>query len=232
MSPAPKASYHAIKAEVLERIRSQVWPPGAMLPGDVVLAREFGCARSTLTRAMQELAHDGILERKRKAGTRVRPTPERHARLSIPLVRDEVTASGAQYSYQLLRSTLRAAPAWLSTRLDIAPGTQMLFLECLHSGDATPFQYEQRWINLNAVAAQEVDFTQISPNAWLVAHMPLSNAELVFSAAPANDDVAGHLDVPLGSPVFVKERVTWFDGAPLTHTRMFYHAGYCVVSQI
>ena len=56
-----RTSYHDIKAIVLTRIRENIWPPGANLPGEIELAKEFGCARATVNRAMRELVDEGIL---------------------------------------------------------------------------------------------------------------------------------------------------------------------------
>ncbi|WP_152988173.1 GntR family transcriptional regulator, partial [Paracoccus sp. MKU1] len=82
-------SFRVIKADILRRISGGEWPPGSLLPNELALAREFGAARATVGRAMRELVDDGIVERKRKTGTRVRPVPLRQVRLDIPLVRVE-----------------------------------------------------------------------------------------------------------------------------------------------
>ena len=109
-----RTSYHAVKADLLGRIARGQWGPGALLPGEVELARGYGCARATVNRAMRELAEEGVVERRRKAGTRVRASPRRRARLDIPLVRQEVEERGAAYGYALLSRELVEAPgAWL-----------------------------------------------------------------------------------------------------------------------
>ncbi len=87
-------SWEAIRAEVLNRIRTRVWPPGALIPSEEALAEEFGCARATVNRALRELADAGVLERKRKAGTRVAALPVRKATLDIPVIRQEIAARG------------------------------------------------------------------------------------------------------------------------------------------
>ena len=71
MTATARKSFHAIKAEMARRIAERVWAPGALIPGEEVLAVEFSCARATVNRALQELARGGVLVRKRKAGTRV-----------------------------------------------------------------------------------------------------------------------------------------------------------------
>jgi GntR family histidine utilization transcriptional repressor len=83
-----------IRAEVLRRIRVRDWPPGGLIPTEETLAQEFGCARATVNRALRELAGAGVLERRRKAGTRVALLPVRKATLEIPVIRQEIEARG------------------------------------------------------------------------------------------------------------------------------------------
>jgi GntR family histidine utilization transcriptional repressor len=83
-----------IRAEVLRRIRAREWHPGAQIPTEEDLAAEFGVARATVNRALRELATAGVLERRRKAGTRVAALPVRKATLDIPVIRQEIEARG------------------------------------------------------------------------------------------------------------------------------------------
>jgi formimidoylglutamate deiminase len=86
-------SWQAVQDEVRRRIAERVWRPGAFIPHEADLAREFGCARATVNRALRELAEEGLLDRRRKAGTRVAVNPIRRARFDIPVIRDEIEAS-------------------------------------------------------------------------------------------------------------------------------------------
>ena len=92
-----KASFKAIRDELARRIALRVWEPGALIPGEEALAAEFGAARATVNRALQELARSGVVEHRRKAGTRVARNPVREARFLIPLVRDEIEALGWRF---------------------------------------------------------------------------------------------------------------------------------------
>lgn len=77
MSATQKTSYVDVKNAILKRIHDTVWAPGSLMPGEVALSEEFGCARATVNRALRELASDGVIERKRKAGTRIKSSPTR-----------------------------------------------------------------------------------------------------------------------------------------------------------
>ncbi|MEP5090001.1 MAG: winged helix-turn-helix domain-containing protein, partial [Paracoccaceae bacterium] len=78
-------SWHAVQEEVLRRIKNRSWKPGELIPNEADLAIEFGCARATVNRALRALAETGILDRRRKAGTRVALHPVRKVTLEIPI---------------------------------------------------------------------------------------------------------------------------------------------------
>ncbi len=77
-------TWQAIRADVLGRIRSGEWPPGSLIPTEQMLSIEMGCARATVNRALRELADSGIIQRRRKVGTRVTATTSRRTTLSLP----------------------------------------------------------------------------------------------------------------------------------------------------
>lgn len=220
-------SYHDIKAIALSRIRSNVWPPGAHLPGEIELAKEFGCARATVNRAMRELVDEGILERKRKAGTKVKSSPTRRAQFAIPIIGEEITNTGAAYQYVLVERTVIAAPGWLRSRIDIPKGTKVLHLKCMHYAGSNPYQFEDRWINLAAVPnAADCNFEDIGPNEWLVREVPFTEGELVFSATNASNEIANFLNTSDDTDVFTVERTTWLDKLSVTYARLYFSRDY------
>jgi GntR family histidine utilization transcriptional repressor len=230
---AGKASYRQVKSEILHRIRNRKWPPGHRIPGEIELADEFGCARATVNRALCELSDDGFVERKRRAGTHVKSAPVRHARLEIPLVRVEIESSGADYRYALILRKQMDAPGWISTRLAVPTRSKILHVQCMHFADNQPYQFETRWINTAAVPHITVaDLSTVSPNEWLVNHIPFSTAEFTFSASAIDSKVAPHLSMNAGEPVFVAERTTWFDDITITFARMYFHQGYRMITRI
>jgi GntR family histidine utilization transcriptional repressor len=221
------ASFRAIKQELERRIATRQWLPGAIIPGEEDLAREFGSARATVNRALQELARAGVVERKRKAGTRVALHPVREARFVIPLVRQEIEAGGGVYRYALLSRAVEPAPEIVRARLGIAGA--LLHLRCLHLSDGTPFQYEDRWINPAAVpAALSESFAEAGPNDWLVRNAPFSRADFSFRAARASAAESEALGLPAAEAVFVAERATYVGEAPVTLVRLVHPPTYAL----
>lgn len=233
MSLPRRISWLDIRAELMRRIASRAWKPGSAIPGEEALALEFGAARATVNRALQDLARAGLLERKRKSGTRVALHPVREARFAIPLVRQEIEAKGAAYAYTLLGREATVAPGIVRARLGLSGEAPMLHLRCLHTADRAPYQYEDRWISLSAVpAAGAESFEAVGPNEWLVEHAPFSRAEFSFFAAAATVEEAALLGLEPGSPVFVVERLTWLGESPVTLVRMVHPPTHRMVTHI
>lgn len=229
---AMKATYRDIKADILAKITLGSWEPGSLVPNEIDLAETYGCARATVNRAMRELADDGIVERRRKAGTRVRMAPVRHARFTIPIVRDEIEQQNAKYRYSLVSKAILQAPDWLRARLSLDKGTKALHLVCMHYSNGIPYQHEDRWINLATLSqAETADFSVTGPNEWLIATIPYSNAEISFSASLADQDLSEYLGCTKGDPLFTTERSTWWEGQAITFVRLSFRPGHQMTTQ-
>ena len=222
-----RTGWEDIRAEVLRRIRVRDWPLGAMIPTEEDLATEFGCARATVNRALRELAQSGVLERRRKAGTRVVALPVRKATLDIPVIRQEVAARGQAYSFRLLEQTLGVPPVPVTSRLGVA-GLRMIYLETLHLADGQPFVYETRWLNPAVLPDPTPDFSAISANEWLVAHLSYATGDIAFFASAASAREAAVMGVAPGEALFITERSTWGPQQAITFVRLAHAPGYRV----
>ena len=232
MTKPDRTTFRAVQNQILQRITDGPWGPGTLLPAETDLAAEFGCSRATINRALREVSALGLIDRRRKAGTRVRMAPLRQARFEIPLVRAEVEATGAVYRYALVSRDALPAPDWLRARLNLPEGAQAVHLICMHYADGAPYQLEDRWINATALPqAIEQDFSTKGPNEWLVAAVPYSEVEISFQATAADAAEVTHLNHRAGDPVFRVERTTWWQGAAITHTALSYRRGHRVTAR-
>ncbi|QIB67087.1 GntR family transcriptional regulator [Kineobactrum salinum] len=233
MSACPPRTWQSVRDEVLARIHRREWAPGALIPGEAALAREFGCARATVNRALQALAESGLLERRRRAGTRVTALPVRRATLEIPVIRREIEATGARYSLRLLENTSALAPTALREQLGLPAGTKMQHLRTLHLADGCPHVYEDRWLNPERLPAlTEVDLRQLSINEWLVENVPFTRGDFSFAACSASADVAALLDCAPATALLLVQRSTWQHDAVITAVQLYYRPGYCIRTQL
>ena len=214
-------SWQQVHDEVERRIHSRAWKPGDPIPRESDLAAEFGCARTTVNRALRALAEAGLLERRRRAGTRVAAHPERRAVLDIPVLRLEIEARGQAPGYRLLERRREEPPP------GPMPGRPVLRVLSLHTADDLPFAFEDRWIDPAVVpSVLEADLSAISANEWLLLHAPFTRGEASYAAEPASAPEARALGCRPGDPVFVMERTTWDGEGAITAVRQVFAPGH------
>jgi GntR family histidine utilization transcriptional repressor len=221
-------SWEDIRAEVQRRIRLREWPPGGLIPTEENLALEFGCARATVNRALRELAEAGLLERRRKAGTRVAILPVRKATLDISVIRQEVEARGQTHGFRLLCQEMRVPSMPIASRLGLPDMAKLIYLETLHLADGQPFVLEQRWLNPAVLPQPLPDFSKLSANEWLVTNIAYALGDIAFSAATASAHEAETMGLAPFAALFITERTTWTADAPITFVRLAHAPGYRV----
>lgn len=227
MTAAEFKTWQSVQKEVLRRINAREWKPGELIPNEEELSREFGCARATVNRALRGLAESGLLDRRRKAGTRVTLHPVRKATLDISIIRHEVEGKGQIHRYSLLSKQLREAPADIVAKMQLSGGDKLLHVQGLHLANARPHIFEDRWINPKVVQeAPKTDFTLISPNEWLVLNVPFHGGDIAFSAVEASRREAEILGCGKGDALFVIERNTWNEQGIITTVRLSCAPGY------
>lgn len=227
MSAAGTVGWQELRATILERLHSRYWAPGELIPGETELAKEFGCARATVNRALRSVAEAGLLDRRRKAGTRVALHPVRKATLDIPIIRKEIEDRDLSYKYSLIYCGMKKVPATGPSTIGLKQGDRALRVEAVHMANGAPYVLEQRWIN--PVAVENLDkavFENLSANEWLVMNAPFCGGDISFSASPATKKQATHLGTHEGGPVFVVDRKTWNKKHTITSVQLIYAPGY------
>ncbi len=230
----PKVRGHKDVAQIVrERIRTQCWMPGTLIPSEQNLASEFECSRGTVNRALRDLEASGVVARRKRAGTRVRMNPEGRATLDIPLIKESVKKGGDEYRFAILEQARMQPPAAVRGRMQAATASKMLHLRTLHLAGHQPYIYEDRWINLDVVPEiEKIDLSAISANEWLVRNKPLSKGDIFFTARAATDHDAEALQVTLGTALFVIDRITWADQNAITSVTMAHAPGFRLHTKI
>lgn len=229
-STSPKALN--IAREVRRRIVEREWRQGERIPDEADLAIEFDAARATVNKALQLLADEGLLDRRRRAGTRVTVNPTRKATVSISIVREQVEQAGMAYSYRVVAQRRSPVPPDIAARLALPEGKLLVHMRAVHYGDGRPFQLEDRWINTcSAPELEGVDFWQLNANEWLVQNAPYLHAELAFTAANADRREARLLQTRQGQALLIMQRTTWNDLGPITTVRVACQPGHLISTE-
>jgi GntR family histidine utilization transcriptional repressor len=216
---------------VRRRIVEREWRQGERIPDEADLATEFGAARATVNKALQLLADEGLLDRRRRAGTRVATAPIRKATFTIPIIREQIELAGMAYSHRIVGQRASPAPIGVAGRMGLARGAPLIHLRSVHYGDGRPFQYEDRWLNPGALPElATVDFRAMNANEWLVRNAPYLRADLSFYAANADARDASLLGTERGRALLVVQRTTWNEAGAITTVRLACHPGYVMTA--
>lgn len=215
--------WQQIRRALAHPIVSGMWPPGTRIPTEASLTRTFHTSRMTVGKAIQSLAHEGLVHRRRKVGTLVAERALERPVFEIWDVADLISRNGGSYQYRLLECRKLEDDPERREMLGVSSRTPVLWMRCLHLCDKKPFQLEDRLINMDAapgITCQPLD-TQ-GPGRWLLAHVPWTDAEHKISARQAPDEIASQLQVQMHDACLVVDRRTWNDGAPVTHARLWH----------
>lgn len=227
MSEDTRLGWKYVRDYIRSRIQDFTYRPGDRLPRDEDVAKELGCTRSTVHRAMRSLVDLGLVERRRKGGTMVKADPVTRVTIDISITRLEIEERGYRYSHHVVQcKTINPSPS-ISARFGSSEIGKMLYVQGLHLADGRPHVCEDRWIVLSTVPEiKEVDFAQISANEWLVRNRPFSRCDVQIHAAPATVEEAELMQTDENEALLVLERTTWIGSAPITHVRAVHAQGY------
>ncbi len=220
-------TWQDIQKRIRSNIEDRTWLPGDLIPGEVALAEHFGCARTTVNRALRELAATGVIDRKRKAGTRVAVQNTRRVTAKIPVIREQVERQNQSYRFSILENKMIVPPRLISETLKTNNKTKLLHLRAVHFADEIPFIYEDRWINTKTIKeVKNVDLSQTSANEWLVQNVPFTNGEFLVEANVASRTVAKALQLTKDESVLGSRRTTWLEDQSVTTVSLYYAPGY------
>lgn len=212
-----------IRGEIEDLIRSGAWTPGRKVPSEAELMARFGCSRMTVNKAMSALADEGLIVRRRRAGSFVARPRVHSTVLDIPDIQAQIVARGEAYRFDLLDRRRRKARTADADETALAAGGALLALRGVHVAGDRPFALEDRLISLAAVPeAADLDFIDESPGAWLLHHVPWTEAENRISAVGADAAVADLLALDAGAALLAVERRTWRAGEPVTWVRQLF----------
>ncbi len=180
----------------------------------------------TVNKAIQSLASEGLLQRRRAIGTVVAERAQERPVFEIWDTADIVRRAGGVYGYRLLESAIVKDDQAKRDLLNVGRTTPLLWMRCLHLSGDTPFQLEERLVNIDAapgVTAQPLE--SMAPGPWLLAHVPWTQAEHTISASEAGPDESKALAVSLNTACLVVERRTWNGDVPVTLARLWHPGG-------
>lgn len=230
--PRPAARYEQIEAWLRDRVHSGA--PGDALPSEAELAARFGVSRMTARQAVENLAHEGLVVRRRGSGTYIAPPPmHRHGAPLMSFSRD-MERRGRTPSSRLLRAQLVDATAGDVEALRLGPGSRVVAISRLRLADDIPVAIENAVLPLDCAAVLSRDLERGSLHEALrdLGREP-AVARAWISARLAKAAEARLLEVPSRSALLVERRVIVdTEQRPLEHTESCYVAERYIIDAV
>lgn len=204
MAATPR--YLEIHDDILDKIRSGAYPEGELIPPEVDLAESYGVSRPTVRQALQTLADEGYVERRRRRGTVVRqPKIENDFTLEADSFDVQMASRGRVTSTTVLLCREAEASREVSGRLGVSAGSKVCKLVRLRYVDGRPQVYVTTYVPADVFPhAAEQDFSQTHLYGYFrsCGH-PLADATRELDVAKADQAMADLLDVAPGDPLFL-----------------------------
>lgn len=209
-----------------DRITSGALPFGARLLPEPALAGEHGVARITVRRALARLAAEGLVERRRSAGTRVIYKPASPAvTADIANVVAALVEMGRRTGVKLLAFGYREPSAAVRSALGLQTGERTQHAVRVRLVDGLPFSYLTTHVPERIGAHYtEAELAEVPLLALLErSGVAVEQASQTIGAALATPDVAEALSVDVGAPLIELTRIV-FDrrGEGVEHLHAFY----------
>lgn len=223
-------TWQSVRADVLARIRDGYWKPGELIPTEIELAAEFGCARATINRALTSLAATGLLERRRKVGTRVAAHPPQQSTLPGHSLRDEIEGDGAIYGYRLTSFRMGIAPSEVTQEMMLDAGSTLIEVRAEYTANGKPYCAEEFWINPQiAPSIDEGAVMQDAACDWLVRNIAMDRGSLDVSAtssAIVDPSIGTFLECRPGDPLLLVRHVLWSGPMVVSFSRQHFPQGH------
>jgi GntR family transcriptional regulator len=204
----PTPLYHQMFSLLRDRILSGEIPRGARIPTEFDLADGFGVSRITAKRALDELAAEGLVERRRGKGThvihRTRPKPM-HSPLNGLLESLEVLAEHT--NVQLLQYRRGVPPEPIRALFGTSPRMELAHAIRLRFRGDTPFGYYISWTRTEHADFNEEHLATMSRlKLFKSVGIQIKQVEQVLSAINADAVSAMYLNVEPGTALLALER--------------------------
>ena len=223
-SPVP---LHA-QAETLLRqlITEEQYQNGKNIPNEVDLANMLAISRTTLRMAINKLVFEGLLVRKKRAGTKVAQGAVSSKSNNWLSFSQEMKLRGIPIKNFELHVTWEMPDKQLANFFDIKQDKPVLKMERVRGRPEEPFVFFASYFHPRVGLTPDDDFKRplyelLEQDHSVIA--TLSKEEI--SAVAANELIAEKLRIPVGSPILFRKRFVYDQGErPIEYNIGYYKA--------
>lgn len=142
----PTPAYLQLRAQLAEAVRSGRLIPGTALPSERGLAHGLQLSRMTVRRALEELVHERVLEKRHGSGTYVRGRRVEQTFDRVLGFTDEARGLGITPGTTLLEIREAAAEEEAADALGLEQGTTVLVVTRLRTANGLPLAIQSAYL--------------------------------------------------------------------------------------
>lgn len=231
----------AAHATLLEWIESGRFGPAQKLPAERVLAAELRINRGTLRQALAGLAAQGVISSAGKSGWFISHPILGEPPHTLQSFSEMAASRGLVAETSVTRQEVRLATFEEAGQLRLGPGGEVLHVERVRSLSGRPVCFDTSVIPLplfQDLVSRDLTDKSLYREMEDCGVTP-TRSDFTLQADAADEVLAGHLDLDLGSPVLVGVEVCQDDsGRPINlgrssfrgdfyrfHATLFRHSG-------
>jgi GntR family transcriptional regulator len=226
--------YYQLENFLRERIMSGAFGPGARLPTENELIRQYGVSRITVRQALSALAKEGLIERRQGKGTFA---TERKAtwrafenRVDLTGSLDELLAAGEGATFNVLEVNRVEADTQEADLLAVEPGEIVYRIKRVNLRDDKPYGVTVNF--LPAAVGDRLTNEDLRYGMFLRLMetrfgIKLKSAKQRIGATLADPQLARLLDVRVGAPLLSIERTSYStEDRPVEFAQALYGADF------
>lgn len=214
--------YQRLREEMLAKIAAGEWTPGAPIPTEAELTRQYGVAIGTVRKAVDTLVSEGLLLRSQGRGTFVR-RPNFDA--SLARFFRQVNASGGREipASRILAKALQTPSQPVASALELQDGEQVIHMEHLRMVEGRTLFHEDIWLPAKRFGALlEMDSERFGellyPFYEKQCGQCIASAKETLTVGAADHAMAQSLSIEEGAPMVIIERTALgYDRRPLEY---------------
>ncbi len=223
-SPLPR--YYQLKEIMRERVQSDEWKPGDLIPSERELSEKYGISRMTARQAITDLVNEGLFYREQGKGTFVSQRKITQQLIRLTGFTEDIKARGQKPGTKVLSAQMFPADETTAEKLRIDPGTLIFRLQRLRLADDEPLAIELSQITFKGCERLlEEDLEQNSLYRLLETKygIPLMEADQELEAGLAGNEEVQLLKISLGRPVLFTRRITYTErNQPIEYAKAVY----------
>lgn len=210
-------AYAQLAAILRRQIAEGLYSPGAKIPSESSISKEYGVSPMTVRQALGVLTEQGLLGRIQGLGTFVKPLSITECRFELDSLR-QIFQDQERIKVKVLQLTVARADKKTAKKLDLPVGSRVILIRRLLLSALQPVMFHEGQVRCNPTRPVVEAELNLGPLSQLFTGQDggsAKKAELELTPTVLDEPEAGLLGHPVGTPAFSLEYVVYdFDDTP------------------